>query len=477
MRLGEIADSLLERVETATERAGAWFEPSLRIGVTGLSGAGKTVFITALAASLLHRGRLAGFAPEAEGRILSAGLGSQPDPALPRFAYERHLEALTAVPPRWPESTRSVSQLRISLRHRPAGILGGIGAGGVLHVDIVDYPGEWLVDLPLLEIDYDAWAEAALAAARSPARRAHAAGWLKALASADPAAEHHEPAAEALAAAFSDYLARCRRAGLAALAPGRFLLPGDLAGSPALTFAPLPAPEAPRKTSLHAEMRRRFEAYKRVVVKPFFQDHFARIDRQVVLIDALGALAHGPRAFGDLMESLEGTLAAFRHGRAGWIERLLGGRRIDRLLIAASKADHLHHSAHGALTRLVEAMVSEAAGRAAYRGAELRGVALAAIRATVEHEASAGGRPLAMVRGRRADTGREIAVHAGSLPDDPAALIAAAADPGTAAADWPDAAFAQIPFAPPRWSTDAGKGPPHIRLDKALDFLIGDRME
>ena len=32
-------------------------------------------------------------------------------------------------------------------------------------------------------------------------------------------------------------------------------------------------------------MERRFGAYKRDVVKPFFQDHFARIDRQVVLVD------------------------------------------------------------------------------------------------------------------------------------------------------------------------------------------------
>jgi uncharacterized protein len=41
-------------------------------------------------------------------------------------------------------------------------------------------------------------------------------------------------------------------------------------------------------------MERRFEGYKREVVKPFFRDHFARIDRQVVLVDALGAIHAGP---------------------------------------------------------------------------------------------------------------------------------------------------------------------------------------
>lgn len=478
MRISELADGLLEQVEHAAERAGSWLEPTLRLGVTGLSGAGKTVFITSLAASLLHRGRLAGFAPEAEGRILAAQLSPQPDPELPRFAFEGHLAALTGDPPAWPESTRAVSQLRISLRHRPSGFLGAMGSEAVLHLDIVDYPGEWLVDLALLPQDYATWSAEALAAAESPARRAHAAGWARALAAAEPGEAHHEPAAEALAAAFAGYLGRCREAGLAALAPGRFLLPGDLAGAPALTFAPLPLPaEVPQRESLYAEMARRFEAYKRVVVRPFFRNHFARLDRQVVLIDALGTLARGPRAMGDLMASLEATLAAFRHGRAPWLERLIGGRRIDRLLIAASKADHLHHSAHGALARLVEAMVADAAGRAAFKGAELRAVALAALRATVEQEMARGGKRYALVRGRRLDTGRDVAVHPGALPDDPAGLLAAAADPGRAAPDWPAAEFAQVHFAPPDWAARRADGPPHIRLDKALDFLIADRLE
>ena len=36
-------------------------------------------------------------------------------------------------------------------------------------------------------------------------------------------------------------------------------------------------------------MERRFEAYKTRVVRPFFRDHFQRIDRQIVLVDVLAA--------------------------------------------------------------------------------------------------------------------------------------------------------------------------------------------
>ena len=43
---------------------------------------------------------------------------------------------------------------------------------------------------------------------------------------------------------FTDYLRACRdeRFAMSLLPPGRFLMPGNLKGSPALTFAPLELP-------------------------------------------------------------------------------------------------------------------------------------------------------------------------------------------------------------------------------------------
>ena len=82
--------------------------------------------------------------------------------------------------------------------------------------------------------------------------------------------------------------------------------PGDLEGSPALTFAPLPLDESAEIApgSLAAMMERRYEAYKTYVARPFFRDHFARLDRQIVLVDALSALNSGPAALRDLENAL-----------------------------------------------------------------------------------------------------------------------------------------------------------------------------
>src|ERR1041384_1848301 len=129
-------------------------------------------------------------------------------------------------------------------------------------------------------------------------------------------------------------------------------MPGDLAGSPALPFSPLDiaADYSLTRATLAAMMERRYEAYKTHVVKPFFRDHFARLDRQIVIVDVLAALNAGATALRDLEGALSDVLAAFRPGRASWLRSILT-RKIDRILFAATKADHVHHGDPARLAR------------------------------------------------------------------------------------------------------------------------------
>nr|WP_037271364.1 YcjX family protein [Roseovarius mucosus] len=447
----------------------AFFEPVIRVGVTGLARAGKTVFITSLIANLMDRGRMPGLLAQGDGRILAAYLQPQPDVTLPRFDYEAHLAALTGPTPHWPESTRTVSELRLSLRVRPAGLLAGVAGPRVVHLDIVDYPGEWLLDLALMDKSYDQWASEVLARI---APRPEAAGYLAQVGQVDVAARLDEPEAQALAAGFTAYLQAARAAGFYDCTPGRFILPGDLAGSPVVTFAPLPEGKAGRG-SLRAEMARRYDAYKREVVKPFFRDHFAKIDRQVVLVDALDAIHKGPQAVDDMRRAMAEILGAFRPGRNAFLTQLLLGRRVERILFAATKADHLHHAQHGRLTGIMSALLREARDRAEFAGAKTEAMALAALRATVEERLSHNGEMLDCVRGRLLDTGRQAAFYAGDLPDDPGQLLASARSGAT---EWLGQDYRVMRFAPAPLNLRPGEGPPHIRLDRAAQFLIGDRL-
>src|SRR5260370_33625890 len=62
------------------------FNPTVRLGVTGLSRAGKTVFIAALVHGLTRGGRFPGFESLATGPIARTRLEPQPDGAVPRFS-------------------------------------------------------------------------------------------------------------------------------------------------------------------------------------------------------------------------------------------------------------------------------------------------------------------------------------------------------------------------------------------------------
>ncbi len=468
-----LTDELGIALSNLADAAVAPFTPTLRLGVTGLSRAGKTIFITALIHNLTTGGRLPGFAAMTEGRFIGARVAEHPDQGVPRFAYEQHLKALTGKPAVWPESTRKISQIRLQLKFQSQRWTRGWQGPTVLNLDIVDYPGEWLLDLPLLSLSYGEWSAQALKRAQSGHEGEH---YLSAVSTADPQAEADEPTAERLAASFTDYLRRSREDGaLSTLPPGRFLMPGDLEGSPALTFAPLPGPAgAVRSTSLHAMMERRYEAYKSLVVRPFFRDHFARLDRQIVLVDTLRALNAGPAAVADLETALTDILGCFRQGDNNVLTRLVA-RRIDRILFAATKADHIHSSSHERLEGLMNRLVAQAARRAKFAGATTKSIALAAIRATREsvvadsgekHEVIVGT-PQAgeVLDGVTYDGKTEVALFPGDLPDDPDKLLTA------------PVALNFLRFQPPGKLEKNAEGNvvlPHIRFDRAIDFLIGD---
>ncbi len=468
MVISTLVDGVTRQLEAATDSVTGVFEPVIRLGVTGLARSGKTVFITSLVANLLDRGRMPQLMAAAEGRIAAAYLQPQPDDLVPRFDYERHLAAMTGVTPEWPDSTRAISELRVSLRVRPKGILAGMTGLRTVHLDIVDYPGEWLLDLGLLGKSFAQWSGEVLSRIET---RDEAAAYRGLVSACDGAAELDEVKAQALAAEFTDYLHAARAAGYYDCTPGRFLLPGDLAGSPVLTFAPMQEAKGAARSSVWRVFEKRFEAYKSQVVKPFFRDHFARIDRQVVLVDALGAIHAGPRAVEDLRGGLADTLAAFRPGRNALLTRLLRGKRVEKILFAATKADHLHHSQHPQLTNIMQALTRDATDRAQFAGAQTQALSLASLRATVEETVRHEGQELACVRGHLLEDGRQAAFYPGALPDDPNVLLAPAR---AGAQSWLDQDYQVMKFAPAPQSLRPGDGPPHIRMDRAAQFLIGD---
>lgn len=488
--LSRLTDEAYGAFDTATSRAKDLFQPTVRLGVTGLSRAGKTVFITSLIHNLMHGGRLPFFKAQHEGRISKVYLQPQPDDDVPRFSYEDHLKNL--VQDRvWPDSTRSISQLRLTIEFESTSTWGKMFSTGKLNLDIVDYPGEWLLDLPLLSQSFETFSKNAVALAHSHPRSELSGEWLKLAAQIDPDAPFDEVPVKELAEAFANYLKTCKedKRAFSTLPPGRFLLPGDLEGSPAVTFAPMTNLEGKiaKPDSYLAIMQRRFESYKSKVIQPFYQNHFARLDRQIILIDALQALNAGPEAVIDLERALSDILLSFNTGKNSFPANLFS-RRIDKILVAATKADHLHHESHDRLQDIIHRLVSRAQDSIDATGAEVDVLAMAAVRATNEAIHKHNGEDLPLIVGTP-KTGEKIggetfdgetkkAVFPGDLPEDIDSIFQAV-DSSQKGKFKELEQLNFVRFRPPQFDQQTNKQPlniPQIRLDRTLEFLIGDKL-
>jgi len=143
------------------------FDQHITLAVTGLSRSGKTAFITSLVNQLINEGNnshLSFFNPVHQGRFIAAKRVPQKNLHIPRFEYDASLAAFCNEPPTWPEATSGISELRLAIRYTPKGsLLKYAQDTATLYLDITDYPGEWLLDLPMLNQTYEEWSESTYA--------------------------------------------------------------------------------------------------------------------------------------------------------------------------------------------------------------------------------------------------------------------------------------------------------------------------
>jgi predicted YcjX-like family ATPase len=364
------------------------------------------------------------------------------------------LLALAADPPSWPARTNAVSLLALTTT-----VANGVMPGRQVRLEFLDYPGEWLIDLPLLGMSFTDWSRAMLRRLETPACALLAAPFLGFVGALPAKAGADEPLARAGARLYRDMLGHLREAGMVYLQPGRHLMPAPGPEPPWMEFFPLVA-----DSGLAGLLARRYEAYVEAVRRDLASPLFADVDRLVILADVLSALHAGPAAFADMSAALQAAAGSLRW-EWSWLEAFaalrtlrLPPRLISRVAFAATKADHVADRQRGNLAALMKALASVPSTLVSTGY-----FAIASVRCTEDFVWTLDGRPVSAVRGRVLGQSVMTRSYPGEVPDRP-----------------PDADFWQhrflaLPeFEPMRLPDGGRQGVPNIGLDALMGFLTED---
>ncbi|WP_371377255.1 YcjX family protein [Thalassotalea aquiviva] len=449
----------------------------VKLAVTGLSQSGKTAFITSLVNQLINEGRgrpLPFFDVVQQGRFIAAKRVPQNNLHIPRFSYDLAIENLSLQPPQWPEATRSISELRLAIRYYPQdSLLKYATEMATLYLDITDYPGEWLLDLPMLEQNFEQWSEQMTELLNTPPRNALAQPFLDKVALIDPFAVACENQLAELADEYTQLLHQFRHElGLSVIQPGRFILPGEHEGAPILQFIPFPYfstinkdvyQQAGQDTFI-GMLKARYKQYCERIVRQFYKQHFVHFDRQIVLADCLTPLNHGTHAFKDLQKGLNLIMKSFAYGKSNVFTRLFSPK-IDKLLFAATKADHVTAEQHPALTGLLEQLLMQAKQNLSFDAIKMKSLTLASVRSTMEGETQYQGHKINVLKGRRLDNQQVITVFPGKVPSQ-----------------LPEPSYFEqqpynfIAFSPLEPLAEH-QALDQINMDKVLQYLLGDKLK
>jgi len=481
-KVAELTDDSLASIDKLTDKLR---DKRFCIGITGLSQSGKSTFITSLINQLLQHksASLPGFSPVLSGRLLNVKVHPLDDKHLAAFPYDLAYQGLTQSEPLWPESTKDLSGCLLELRlAKNVSKLNPFGREQFsLFLEIRDYPGEWLLDLPLRDMSYSRWCAQCSAQYTQSPRTELLGSLLNDLQQLDPLAEADEQKLKALNARFIQFLKKCKNhsmsdssnggngnKSLSLIQPGRFLIPGQVDDASILCFLPLlkcgSYTEGQLNNASHNSYfklcERRYKRYVKELVDPFYKTFFNRIDRQLVLVDVVSALNAGPQYIDDMRQALTNITDSFAYGSQNRLLQLFNPK-IDKVIFAATKIDQVVSEDHEAVRNVLEILVNQAYKNAQHEGVSPLCEATAAVRSSkeIKHAGELG------ITGVDTDGSAIGYTH----PTIPSRI--------PEGDEWQPFLEWTIPkLNPPKGlSYQNSDAIPHIRLDSVLNALIGDK--
>ena len=375
-----LLNNIKKRSEIVSSRFGRAYERltdrRVCIGITGLSRSGKTTLITSLLYQLLNyeNAALAAFSPVVQGRVLGAKLGAL-NKTDTLFPFYEGIDQLAGVSPQWPQPTRHETSCMLELRLKPKDKLVRLREKSFerIHVEIRDYPGEWLMDIPMMGMSFQQWCHYWYRLLNEPGRKTLAASFLERVERINPRDSLSETTLNTIYAGYRQLMLDCReKAGFTLVQPGQLCFDND-ENKEIAPFFPLVNLEAMDANAIDQAvpdsaikvLKQRYDHYVENNVKSFVERCLKGIDRQLVLIDVVGALSQGSDAFQDVQQALVQILQTFSYGKNNLLSRLFKPK-VEKLFIASTKVDQVLPGQHDSVRQLTSALVKEAYRRAIF---------------------------------------------------------------------------------------------------------------
>ncbi len=455
----------------------------IQIGVTGLSGSGKSTFVTSLITQLLTANSVAKL-PFVElineNRWLGAKLSNHENGEYMRFPYEESVHNLQQLDS-WPNPTTRESRIVLELTYiAKSSIWSKFWPERTLEIELIDYPGEWLSDIPLLDLDYFAWS-AEISTNLKPFRDFDEAKvFKKKILSLHKAIQSgkDEPVSEnsikylQVVEAYKSWLRAIHdnTNQYVILQPGRFLSPGHLENTPLLNFFPWDLNQFPlnEECSIIPLLKNRFRTYQKKVITPFLTDFFSGCSRQVILVDLVNAVNGGKEEVNKLQQILKNVFKIHDYGTNNWLRRLINPN-IEKILVATSKADLLPPDQHRKMQLLLSSLLTNEIDTLKQKGCSYNALAISSIRATENRVISENGHDIQAVCGRLEQVADDQENWVTVIPADfPESVKLLEVKNGHG--------LQNLKFSPPQNWRLGKDALPHIRMDQVIDFLVGDLM-
>ena len=435
-------------------------DKTIKVAITGMSRSGKTVFLTSIINQLIANDKLP-YLNDKLGRKFVARL-LPPDSIYMRFDYYNKIKALRSDNPRWPKSTKSVSKTTVQLEFKSEY---GFLENQIINLELIDYPGEWLLDLAMLDMSFAQWSEFMIKLANESSRFTYAHEWLDEIDKYSLNEIPKKGVEELLFDYYSEYLKKLYYQEFSFMQPGRFIEPGDMKDDPILTFCPLPSVRGyKRENSIYSNFENKYNLYRDEVVKRLYLEHFQKFDTQIILVDLVKTLNEGEDIFEDMHLALKNILKTFTYGSNNIFSKFFE-TKIDHVIFAATKADHIPISSHESYMNLLRSMISDIKKELDVQHIDTEVTIFSSVKSTQYVKAKLEGIEVDCVRGIVEGEDESSTHFPGFLPAD-----------FRSSDFWEKAEFAFETFKPISFPARDNEAVEHIRMDRLIYSLLEGRV-